>query len=177
VHRRTRRALKGRGLNVIWLLLVVGVLVLFGQTLGMYDVPIHRDLRVLLPFGQAVQPTAEPTPATPSLNVAARPVAAASPAPASVAACTAAAPRFVHGTAVLKAALGASMGEAMECERVVDAAGSTEQKTSTGLAYYRARSNISTFTNGWDHWAVTPAGVVHWTGDDLEPPPGAEPLR
>ncbi len=166
----------GRGVTVVWLVLVVGVLALFGQTLGMYDVPILRDLRVLLPLGQPAQVATDPTPATPPVTVTPRPLPAASPSPSGGAPCTTAAPRFVHGAAVLKAALGANMGEPVECERAVDATGNTEQKTSTGLAYYRARSNISAFTNGWDHWAVTPAGVVQWKGDDLEPPPGLEPL-
>ena len=165
----------GRRIGVIWLVLFVGVLVLLGQTMGMYDVPVLRDVRALLPFGQTVQVATEPTPAATPVPVAPRPLAAASPSPTAVIPCTDAAPRFVYGTAALKAVLGASMGQAAECERVVDAAGNTEQRTSTGLAYYRARNNISAFTNGWDHWAATPAGVVHWTGDDLEPPPDAEP--
>jgi hypothetical protein len=165
----------GRPIRVIWLLLIVGLIALLGQNLGMYDVPILRDLRVPMPFGQSGPVAAEPTPPTTPPTVTARPLAAASPSPTQGGACIVTAPRFTYGTAELKAALGASMGEAAECERVVDAAGNTEQKTTTGLAYYRARNNISAFTNGFDHWAMTPAGVVHWTGDDLEPPPDTEP--
>ena len=69
------------------------------------------------------------------------------------------------------------MGEPLECERVIDAAGSTEQRTTTGLAYYRGATNTVAFTNGWDHWALTSEGPVHWTGQELEPPPGAEPTQ
>jgi len=67
------------------------------------------------------------------------------------------------------------MGDATECERVVDADGNTEQRTTTGLAYYRARANVVVFTNGVEHWALTPGGVVHWTSDEVEPPANAEP--
>src|SRR5207245_2334793 len=117
----------GRRIGLIWLVLVVGVLVLLGQTLGMYDVPVLRDVRALLPFAQTVQVAAEPTPAPTPAPIAPRPLAAASPSPTAVIPCTNATPRFVYGTAALKAALGASMGEPAECERVVDAAGNTEQ--------------------------------------------------
>src|SRR6266849_1376610 len=163
-----------RAVNLIWLVVVLGVLVLLGQAFGLYDVPVH-DLRILLPLGQP-EVAVEATPDAPTRTVAARPLAS-SPAPVATNACTTAAPRFVHGTAALKAGIGAAMGEPVDCERVVDAAGDTEQRTTTGLAYYRAHSNIAAFTNGWDHWALTPEGIVHWTGDDLEAPPGAEPTQ
>jgi hypothetical protein len=165
-----------RAVNVIWLVMVLGVLVLLGQTLGIYDVPMLHDFRLPLPFGQAPQRATQATPSAPSPTVPARPLSV-SPAPVATNACTAVSPRFVQGMAALKAGVGAGMGEPLECERVVDEAGDTEQKTTTGLAYYRARSNISAFTNGWDHWALTPAGIVHWTGDDLDPPPGVEPTQ
>ena len=91
--------------------------------------------------------------------------------------CTAALPRFVHGIATLKAVVGTDMGEPVECERVIDAGGDTEQQTTTGLAYYRAASNTVAFTNGWDHWALTHNGAVHWTGQELDPPANAQPVR
>ena len=167
----------GRLLNFIWLAAVAVVLVLLGQTTGLYDVPPLRDLttRLLLPQPANVVTQVGGT-ATP-FTVAARQLPSPSPVAQTSETCSVAAPRFVHGTATLKAALGERMGEATECERVVDAAGNTEQKTTVGLAYYRARSNTAAFTNGFDHWALGPSGVVHWTGDDLEPPTGAEPLR
>jgi len=165
-----------RAVNLISLVVVLGVLVLLGQAFGLYDVPVLHDLRVLLPLGQTPQVAVEATPDAPTPTVAARPLAS-SRAPVATNACTTAAPRFVHGTAALKAGIGAAMGEPVDCERVVDAAGDTEQRTTTGLAYYRAHSNIAAFTNGWDHWALTPEGIVHWTGDDLQPPPGGEPTR
>jgi hypothetical protein len=80
-------------------------------------------------------------------------------------------PVFLRGMAALKAALGAQMGEPVECERVVDAAGNTQQRTTAGLAYYRSDSNTSCFTTGWDHWALVPElDLVHWTGDMVDPP-------
>jgi hypothetical protein len=66
------------------------------------------------------------------------------------------------------------MGAPTECERVVDASGDTEQKTTTGLAYYRSKTNSAVFTNDVEHWALTTDGLVHWTSDELAPPPGAE---
>jgi hypothetical protein len=94
-----------------------------------------------------------------------------SPAETPSEACAPEHPVFVHGAATLKAALGADMGEPTECERVTSAAGDTEQQTTTGLVYYRASTNAVAFTNGFDHWALDPQGVIHWTGDSVDPPP------
>jgi hypothetical protein len=69
------------------------------------------------------------------------------------------------------------MGEPLECERGVDATGNTEQRTTAGLVYYRAGTNAVVFTNGWDHWAVAANGTVHWTGDEVDPPPSAERVQ
>jgi hypothetical protein len=87
--------------------------------------------------------------------------------------CTPALLRFVGGIAALQQVLGRAMGEPLECEHAIDALGNTEQRTTTGLAYYRGTSNTAAFTTGWDHWALTSRGVVYWTGQPLEPPPGA----
>ena len=58
------------------------------------------------------------------------------------------------------------MGDALECERSIDAQGDTQQKTTTGLAYYLSQLNTACFTTGWDHWALTSQGVVEWASDD-----------
>jgi hypothetical protein len=79
--------------------------------------------------------------------------------------------------AALKAMLGAAMGEALECERVVNDQGDTQQKTTTGLAYYRKALNVACFTTGWDHWGLMAHGVVHWAGDAVDPPPDAALLK
>jgi hypothetical protein len=167
----------GRLFSILWLLALLAIVVMLGQTTGLYDVPALREVQYLLPL------TRPQTGATPSLVAQPAPTAApaASPAPARTAVpaqteeCTSGSPRFVHGAASLKAALGARMGDATECERLVDAAGNTEQKTTTGLFYYRVASNTVAFTNGFDHWALTARGLVHWSGDDVEPPPNAQP--
>ena len=167
----------GRVINVIWLLLTLAVLILLAQSFGVIDVPGVRGAARLLPIdlgflaaAPQATPTARPVAASPVPTVRRPAPAAASSSSAANDACRAAAPSFVHGLATLKEALGSSMGEPLECERVVDAAGNTEQRTTTGLAYYRAATNTAAFTNGAEHWALTSTGVAHWTGPELEPP-------
>jgi hypothetical protein len=95
--------------------------------------------------------------------------------PAAVS-CSPARPSFVGGIAELREHLGASIGDALECERAVDDHGNTQQNTTTGLAYYRSQQNVACFTTGWDHWGLRAGIVVHWTGDDIEPPLEAVPI-
>jgi hypothetical protein len=166
----------GRAATFVSLVLIAFILALAGQAFGFYDVPTLRGVLDRVPFGMR-EPTPESTPEpAPSPSVAAKPSPVPSPPPVADAGCTAAGLRFVHGAATLKAALGERMGDPQECERVIDAAGNTEQRTTTGLAYYRAGSNVAVFTNGIEHWALTENGVVHWTSGDVEPPPEAEPF-
>ena len=54
--------------------------------------------------------------------------------------------------------------------RAVNGSGDTQQKTTTGLAYYRKALNVACFTTGWDHWGLEERGVVHWAGDAVDPP-------
>jgi hypothetical protein len=84
------------------------------------------------------------------------------------------APVFVHGFAALKSHLGATMGEPITCE-YGDPAGTpdTQQETTAGLAYYRASTNTPTFTNGWQHWALTERGLEFWEGQAVDPPASA----
>ena len=162
--------------KLVWLLVVFGVIVLLAQALGILDLSALRDLRLPAFFDQTAGEAAQPTPSSPTPSPA-----TVGPSPTATAAvvetCTVALPRFVHGIAALKAVVGTNMGEPLECERLTDAAGDTEQRTTTGLAYYRAASNTVGFTNGWDHWALTGNGAVHWTGQGVEPPPDAEAVR
>ena len=37
--------------------------------------------------------------------------------------------------------------------------GDTQQKTTTGLAYYRKGLNMACFTTGWDHWGLIDRGL------------------
>jgi hypothetical protein len=92
---------------------------------------------------------------------------------AQLAVCTLGQPRFMGGIAVLKASLGRTMGDPLECERVVNNDGDTQQKTTTGLAYYRKQLNTACFTTGWEHWGLVEKGLVHWAGSTVDPPADA----
>ncbi|MDP8924286.1 MAG: DUF4352 domain-containing protein [Chloroflexota bacterium] len=84
-------------------------------------------------------------------------------------------PTFQFGFAALKAALGGVMGEPLECEHGNPENGDTLQQTTTGLAYYRRSTNTPTFTNGSEHWALTPSGLAYWVGPEVDPPTLAAP--
>lgn len=167
----------GRTLQVIWLVLTAVLVVVLGENLKLFDLPLVRDVPSILPLIQGVPQAAVPTPTPPPPTVGVGPLVKPSPVRLQSDVCTAAAPRFVLAMAGLRARLGTEMGAPAECERVVDVSGDTEQKTTTGLAYYRAKVNTAVFTNGVEHWALTSDGFVHWTSDDLEPPSGAEVQR
>jgi hypothetical protein len=79
-------------------------------------------------------------------------------------------PTFVFGFASLKAALSDTMGDPIECEHANPSNGDTLQKTSTGLSFYRKSTNTPTFTDGFNHWAMTNTGMVTWTGASIDPP-------
>jgi hypothetical protein len=85
-------------------------------------------------------------------------------------ACSASNPTFYFGFADLHARLGAQMGAPVECEQSIHSNGDTRQRTTTGYAYYRKNDNVPTFTDGWQHWALTRGGMVYWTGDVVDPP-------
>jgi hypothetical protein len=94
-----------------------------------------------------------------------------------VALCNPERPVFIGDLATLRNALGAQMGDPVECARVVDPDGNLQQRTTLGLAYYRKTSNAACFTSGWDHWAVTSdRNLVYWAGDSVDPPLNARPL-
>jgi peptidoglycan-N-acetylglucosamine deacetylase len=80
------------------------------------------------------------------------------------------APEFGSGSAALKIELGDTMGVPQECEHANPENGDTLQQTSTGLSFIRQNTSTPTFTNGWDHWALTASGVVYWAGDSIDPP-------
>jgi hypothetical protein len=77
---------------------------------------------------------------------------------------------YFYGFAALHAQLGGVMGTPVECEHPIHANGDTRQRTTTGYAYYRKSDNVPTFTNGWEHWALTADGLVHWSGYVVDPP-------
>ena len=85
-------------------------------------------------------------------------------------------PKFEHGFADLNARLGSIMGTATTCEYSdLNGTGDVEQKTSTGLAFWRKSTNTPTFTNGSEHWAHTPYGWLTWTGTSIDPPVAPSP--
>jgi len=73
-------------------------------------------------------------------------------------------PAFSFGFAALRQQVGAAMGDPIECERTDPSTGSALQRTTAGLALYRRDTNTPMFTNGQEHWALTAAGLVHWSG-------------
>lgn len=79
-------------------------------------------------------------------------------------------PVYVFGFKALHDRLGERMGDPLECEHTEASTGDAHQQTTTGLAFYRKSTNTPTFTNGWDHWALTGSGLVYWTGSSIDPP-------
>ena len=79
-------------------------------------------------------------------------------------------PKFSYGFADLKARLGSAMGDPVECEHTDGTSGDVLQQTTTGLAFWRKSTNTPTFTDGFNHWALTPNGLLSWTGQSVDPP-------
>ncbi len=66
------------------------------------------------------------------------------------------------------------MGTPTTCEYADPAGtGDVHQDTTTGLAFWRKSTNTPTFTNGFDHWALTEQGITYWTGSTVDPPVAA----
>jgi hypothetical protein len=147
-------------------LLLVGLVLLAFQLTRTSGIELP-ELPFLAVGGEA---TPTPTPIAVSAQAPRQPATVPVPKPAV---CTLAQPRFAGGIAALKASLGTAMGDPLECERVVDGSGDTQQKTTTGLAYYRKAINVAAFTTGWDHWGLVDRGVVHWVGASIDPPSDA----
>ena len=79
-------------------------------------------------------------------------------------------PVYVFGFKALHDILGEQIGDPLECEHTEASTGDAHQQTSKGLSFYREITNTPTFTNGWDHWALTAQGLVYWTGSSIDPP-------
>lgn len=164
-------------LVLLWCAVFVFGAILIGEYTGLIDSARVNQVLPFMPISLganalgsgALTPTPNPQP------LAQATLGAASAQPSGET-CTPGRPVYVHGAATLKATLGPMMGDPIECERVTDASGDTEQRTTMGLVYYRSATNAVAFTNGFDHWALAPRGVVHWTGDAVDPPPSAEPF-
>jgi hypothetical protein len=84
-------------------------------------------------------------------------------------------PHFAFGLADLKAAIGDTMGDPLECEHSDSANGDTLQQTTTGLAIYHQDTNTPEFTDGFNHWALGNDGLQAWSdGDAQATAPGPE---
>ncbi|MBV9169457.1 MAG: hypothetical protein JOZ81_05165, partial [Chloroflexi bacterium] len=83
---------------------------------------------------------------------------------------TAETPHFDVEMAELADELGDVMGEPVECAHGNPGNGDILQRTTTGLAYYRASLEMPVFTDGVEHWAVTKTGIDDWTSPDVDPP-------
>ena len=130
----------------------------------------------------ATAPSAPPTPPVPAAT--AKPAPVSPPvAPAPVPAVPAdpycrpgEQPQFHFGFATLSAKLGGRMGSPTSCEYGDPrGSGDTLQATDKGLSFYRQSTNTPTFTTGFEHWALTDADLVYWTGDSIDPPGDAQP--
>ncbi len=83
-------------------------------------------------------------------------------------------PGFLFGFAALAEVLGPTMGEPTECAHADATNGDTYQQTTKGLTRYRRATSTTVLTSGGgEHWALTEAGLAHWTGQGLDPPSGA----
>jgi peptidoglycan/xylan/chitin deacetylase (PgdA/CDA1 family) len=70
---------------------------------------------------------------------------------------------------VLRADIGAAMGQPLDCEHSMDAAGDTIQPTSTGTAWYTTATNVAIFTDGYQRWELNPLGLTYWGNPDAIP--------
>jgi hypothetical protein len=126
----------------------------------------------------APAPTPAPTPAPVVTAPAAPPAPVAQAEPAAPYCRAGEGPQFRFGFATLSDRLGGLMGNPTSCEYGdPSGSGDTLQNTDKGLSFYRKSTNTSTFTNGSQHWALTPAGIVAWTGDSIEPTADAQPFE
>jgi len=145
-------------------------------------VPVPPPTSVPVSSPPAPAPAAVVTPPVPTSTAVPEPASTAAPpvgpAPFADPYCRSGEqPAFHFGFAALSATLGTSMGNASSCEYGDPrGSGDTLQTTSKGLSFYRHRSNIPTFTTGFEHWALTATGVVYWTGDSIDPPESAQPV-
>jgi peptidoglycan/xylan/chitin deacetylase (PgdA/CDA1 family) len=69
----------------------------------------------------------------------------------------------------LRADVGDAMGQPLDCEHALDAAGDTIQPTSTGTAWYTIATGAAIFTDGYHRWALDPSGLMYWGSPDAVP--------
>jgi peptidoglycan/xylan/chitin deacetylase (PgdA/CDA1 family) len=69
----------------------------------------------------------------------------------------------------LRADIGDAMGQPLDCEHSLGAAGDTVQVTSTGTAWYTSDNNAAIFTDGYHRWELDPSGLTYWGSPDAIP--------
>jgi len=69
----------------------------------------------------------------------------------------------------LRSAIGDAMGQALDCEQPINAAGDTIQTTSTGTAWYTRADAAAIFTDGYHRWVLDPRGLTYWSSPEAVP--------
>jgi peptidoglycan/xylan/chitin deacetylase (PgdA/CDA1 family) len=69
----------------------------------------------------------------------------------------------------LQADIGDAMGQPLDCEHPIDAAGDTIQATSTGTAFYTTANSAAIFTDGYHRWQLDQSGLLYWGSPDATP--------
>jgi peptidoglycan/xylan/chitin deacetylase (PgdA/CDA1 family) len=70
---------------------------------------------------------------------------------------------------VLRADIGAAMGQPLDCEHPMGKTGDTIQPTSTGTAWYTNASSAAIFTDGYQRWELDASGLTYWGTPDAVP--------
>jgi len=76
---------------------------------------------------------------------------------------------FGPDLANLQVAVGAAMGQPIDCESPIDTSGDTIQHTSTGTAWFTLAQADALFTDGYHRWELNPDGLTYWSSPDAVP--------
>jgi peptidoglycan/xylan/chitin deacetylase (PgdA/CDA1 family) len=76
---------------------------------------------------------------------------------------------FGPDLASLQLAVGDPMGQPIDCETPIDAAGDTIQHTSTGTAWFTLAQSDALFTDGYHRWELNPDGLTYWSSPEAVP--------
>ncbi|HEY1296634.1 MAG TPA: polysaccharide deacetylase family protein [Chloroflexota bacterium] len=76
---------------------------------------------------------------------------------------------FGAGLANLRNAVGDAMGQAIDCETPINAAGDTIQHTSTGTSWFIGAQSDAIFTDGYHRWELDDRGLLYWSSPDATP--------
>ncbi len=84
-------------------------------------------------------------------------------------------PTFGPPLVALNDQIGGVMGDPLECLHPDPTTGDSVQQTSTGIAVIQQITNQPGFVSGYEHWTLTPGGVVYWVDPASSPPVGERP--